>query len=106
MRHLKQCRALVRRLIRDARKDWTTCVYIRDCDENNILNDRQHEGEILDAIFNQDETIITFHNMTTGRELGNIYIVLDYESEPGEIINDYTANRYIDQLITKAESKL
>jgi len=106
MRYEKQARAHIRRIVRDARQDWTTCVYVRPLCEDEVLNDRQHEGEILDAVFGCDETVISFHNMTTGRDLGWIMVVLDSEREPIEIISDHSANRYIEQLVTKAESKL
>ena len=106
MKYEKQARAHVRRIIRDARQDWSTCVFVRCYGDDDILNDRQHEREILDAVFNCDETTITFHDTCTGRNLGSILVVLDYDREPGEIISDYTDNRYIERLITKAESKL
>ena len=51
MRHEKQARALIRKMIRSARQDWTTCVYVTPYGESDVMNERQHEGEILDSVF-------------------------------------------------------
>ena len=99
MKHEKQARALIRKMIRRARQDWTTCVYVRPYGEYETINDRQHEGEILDAVFCCDETVIRFHDMTTGRNLGCVLVVLEYDSEPCEIVSDHTGNPYTQRLI-------
>ena len=102
MKHEKQARALVRKMIRRARQDWTTCVYVTPYGEDEVINGRQHEGEILDAVFSCDETVIRFHDMTTGRNLGSVLIVLEYDRLPGEIVSDCTYNDYIHQLLTNS----
>jgi hypothetical protein len=100
MKHEKQARALIRKMIRRARQDWTTCVYVTPYGDYETINERQHEGEILDAVFGCDETVIRFHDMTTGRNLGSVLVVLEYDREPCEIISDYTDNEYMNRLLT------
>lgn len=99
MKYEKQARALIRKMIRRARQDWTTCVYVTPYGESEVLNEGQLERDIVNAVFSCDETMITFHDMTTGRNLGKALIVLEYDSEPDEIISDYTGNPYTQRLI-------
>jgi hypothetical protein len=99
MKYEKQARALIRKMIRRARQDWTTCVYVTPYGESEVLNEGQLERDIIDAVFSCDETIITFHDMTTGRNLGKVVIVLEYDREPCEIVSDYTGNPYTQRLI-------
>ena len=104
MKHLKQCRALVRRILRAARWDSTIAVYVYD--EEGFTGNDQNETDIINTIFDLDESFVKFVDLTTGKTQGCIFIVLDYDREPGEIVSDYTANRYTEFLITKAESKI
>lgn len=99
MIHEKQARALIRKMIRRARQDWTTCVYVTPYGESDVMNEGQLERNIIDAVFGCDETTITFHDMTTGRNLGKVLIVLEYDREPCEIVSDYTGNEYTQRLI-------
>jgi hypothetical protein len=99
MKYEKQARALIRKMIRRARQDWTTCVYVTPYGESEVLNEGQLERDIVEAVFSCDETIITFHDMTTGRNLGKVVIVLEYDREPCEIVSDYTGNPYTQRLI-------
>ena len=99
MIHEKQARALIRKMIRRARQDWTTCVYVSPYGEDEVINEGQLERHIVNAVFGCDETIITFHDMTTGRNLGKVIIVLEYDREPCEIVSNYTDNEYINRLI-------
>ena len=98
MRHEKQARALIRKMIRHARQDWTTCVYVTPYGESEVINEGQLERQIVDAVFSCDETTVTFHDMTTGRNLGSVLVVLEYDREPCEIVSDYTANPYTQRL--------
>jgi hypothetical protein len=98
MKYEKQARALIRKMIRRARQDWTTCIYVTPYGESEVLNDQQIERDIIDAVFSCDETIITFHDMTTGRNLGKALIVLEYDRDPQEIVSDHTANEYMQRL--------
>ena len=106
MLHEKQCRAHIRRVIRKARQEWSTIVLVYLSGEDERLNDRQHEGDILDSVFCADETEIVFHNTCTGKDLGTMLVVLDYDRLPDEIISDYTDNEYTNILVKHAESKL
>ena len=99
MKHEKQARALIRKMIRRARQDWTTCVYVTPYGESEVLNEGQLERDIVNAVFSCDETMITFHDMTTGRNLGKALIVLEYDRDPQEIVSDHTANPYMQRLI-------
>ncbi len=98
MRHEKQARALIRKMIRLARQDWTTCVYVTPYGESDVINSEQLERDIIDAVFSCDETTITFHDMTTGRNLGKALIVLEYDSDPQEIVCNHTGNAYMQRL--------
>ena len=104
MKHLKPCRAFVRRILRAARWDSTIAVYVYD--EEGFTGNDQNETDIINTIFDLDESFVKFVDLTTGKTQGCIFIVLDYDREPGEIVSDYTANRYTEFLITKAESKI
>ena len=104
MRYERFCRAHVRRILRAARWDSTIAVYVYD--EEGFTGNDQNEKDIINTIFDLDESFIKFVDLTTGKTQGCIFIVLDYDREPGEIVSDYTANRYTEFLITKAESKL
>ena len=99
MKHEKQARALIRKMIRRAKQDWTTCIFVTPYGENDLVNEGQLERQIVDAVFSCDDTIITFNNMTTGRNLGSVVVVLEYDREPCEIVSDYTANEYTQRLI-------
>ena len=99
MKYEKQARALIRKMIRRAKQDWTTCIFVTPYGENDLVNEGQLERQIVDAVFSCDETTITFNNMTTGRNLGSIMVVLEYDREPCEIVSDYTANPYTQRLI-------
>jgi len=99
MKYEKQARALIRKMIRRAKQDWTTCIFVTPYGENDLVNEGQLERQIVDAVFSCDETTITFNNMTTGRNLGKALIVLEYDREPCEIVSDHTGNEYMQRLI-------
>ena len=98
MKHEKQARALIRKMVRRAKQDWTTCVYVTPYGESEVLNEGQLERDIVNAVFSCDETTITFHDMTTGRNLGKALIVLEYDREHCEIVSDHTGNEYMQRL--------
>ena len=101
MKYEKQARALIRKMIRSARQDWATCVYVTPYGDDETINERQNEKEILDAVFCCDETVIRFVDITTGRNLGSILVVLEYDREPCEIVSDHTDNDYINRLLNR-----
>ena len=104
MKHEMKCRALIRSILRDARADKSTLVYVDS--EGDCLNESQRERDILDAVFSVDESQIIMIDLHTQRTLGTIAIVLEYDSLPSWLICDYTDNTYTQNLISKAESKI
>ena len=104
MKHLMKSRALIRSILRDARYTESVIVLVK-C-EGEQLNDSQLERDILDAVFSVDESEIVIVDLHNARTLGVLSIVLDYDSEPCEIIQDYSDNKYTENLISKAESKI
>ena len=104
MLHEKKCRALIRSILRDAKSGESVYVYVDDM--GDILNETQKESDILRAIFSCDESRIKFVYKYTQATLGTLSIVLDYDSTPCEIINDFSLNEYTQNLILRAESKL
>lgn len=104
MKHEMKSRALIRSILRDARANKSTLVFVDD--GGDCLNESQRERDILDAVFSVDESQIILVDLHTQRTLGTLSIVLDYDSEPCEIIQDYSANDYTQNLVYKAESKI
>jgi hypothetical protein len=104
MKHLMKSRALIRSILRDAR--YTESVVVLVYQDGDQLNESQLERDILDAVFSVDESQIVIVDLYTQRTLGTLSIVLDYDSEPCEIIQDYTANNYTEILVHNSESKI
>ena len=104
MKHLMKSRAFIRSILRDAR--YTESVIVLVEQDGEQLNESQLECDIIDAVFSVDESEIVLVDRHNARTLGNIFIVLDYDSEPCEIIQDYSDNTYTENLISKAESKI
>ena len=104
MKHEMKCRALIRSILRDARSDKSTLVFVDD--GGDCLNESQRERDILDAVFSVDESQLIIIDLHTQRTLGTLSVVLDYSSEPCEVIQDYSANDYTQNLVYKAESKI
>jgi len=104
MKHEQKCRALIRSIVRDARYTESTVVLVK-C-EGEPLQNEQLEKSIIDAVFSVDESQLVFIDLYTQRTLGSISIVLEYDSAPCEIVQDFSANEYTETLIRKAESKI
>ena len=104
MKHLMKSRALIRSILRDARANESTLIFVDS--EGDCLNESQLERDILDAVFSVDESQIILVDLHNARTLGVLSIVLDYDSEPSEIIQDSSDNDYTENLISKAESKI
>jgi len=100
MKHEKQCKAIIRKILRAARWDTTIAVYVDD--EEGFSGNEQTEKSIIDTVFNVDESYIKFVDLTTGKEKGVIMVVLDYDTTPEEIVCDYTSNRFTEFLISKS----
>ena len=100
MKNEKQAKSAIRKIIRKAKRDWTTSIYVDSAEDGETLsNCSQLERDLIDAVFSVDASIIRFVSLTTGRRLGDILIVLEQDSSPSEIICDYTDNDYIGRLI-------
>ena len=97
MKNEKQAKSVIRKIIRKAKRDWTTGIYVDCAIENDVTlsNCSQLERDLLDAVFSVDASIIRFVSLTTGRRLGEMLIVLEHDSSPQEIICDYTDNWYM-----------
>lgn len=104
MKNLMKSRALIRSILRDAKHAESVIVLVYQ--DGDKLNESQLERDILDAVFSVDESQIIIIDLHTQRTLGTISIVLDYDSEPCEIIQDFSANAYTETLVRKAESKI
>ena len=104
MKNEMKCRALIRSILRDARANESTIVLVK-C-EGEQLDHAQRERDIIDAVFSVDESQLVFIDLYTQRTLGSISIVLEYDSLPSWLICDYSDNRYTENLIRKAESKI
>jgi hypothetical protein len=104
MIYATKCKALIRSILRDARKGDDVVILVI-C-EGEALNKCQLERDLIDCVFSVDDCEIAFLDRHTSRTLGTLSIVLDYDSEPCEIIQDYSANDYTQNLVYKAESKL
>ena len=104
MKHEMKCRALIRSIVRDARANKSTLVFVDS--EGDCLNESQLERDILDAVFSVDESQIIMIDLHTQRTLGILSIVLEYDSLPSWLICDYSDNKYTENLIRKAESKI
>ena len=104
MKHLMKSRALIRSILRDARYTESVIVLVKS--EGEQLNESQLERDIIDAVFSVDESEIVLVDLHNARTLGTLFIDLDYDSEPCEIIQDYSENTYTENLIRKAESKI
>lgn len=96
MRYEKQAKSVIRKIIRKAKRDWTVGIYV-DCAEDGVTLSgcSQLERDLIDAVFGTDTSIIRFVSLTTGRCLGEMLIVLEYDRSPSEIISDYTDNWYM-----------
>tara|TARA_R110001632_G_scaffold3858_1_gene16956 strand:- start:1438 stop:1752 length:315 start_codon:yes stop_codon:yes gene_type:complete len=104
MKHEHKCRALIRSIVRDARADKSTLVFVDS--EGDCLNESQRERDILDSVFSVDESQIILIDLHTQRTLGTLSVVLDYDTAPCEVIQDFSANAYTETLVRKAESKI
>jgi len=111
MLHEKQIKSVIRKIVRKAKQDWTTGLYVFLSGDDYLANkgDVQNldkngqvsflEKDIIDAVLCGDETVIKFVRTTDGYHLGSILFIFDYDSDPSEIICNYTDNDYINRLI-------
>tara|TARA_R110002049_G_scaffold185330_1_gene353548 strand:- start:12 stop:350 length:339 start_codon:yes stop_codon:yes gene_type:complete len=98
MIHETKAKTLLKSIIKKAQLDPEIVIVVKDEDEQRI-NENNKLDEIIDAIFSVDVSYILFGNRKTKRYLGWLFIVLEYNREPEEIISDYEANDYTENLI-------
>ena len=98
MIHKTKAKTLLKNIIKKAQLDPDIFVVVRDEEEQRI-NENNKIDEIIDSIFSVDISTVLFANRKTKRYVGWIFIVLEYNREPEEIISDYEANDYTENLI-------
>jgi len=96
MLHLKSCQSVARKVIRAGKTQNVICkVYC----EGSTFTKTDKESKIIDAIFAADETTLEFLNVKTGEILGGFSFVLEFESQPFEVIQDYTENEFCESIM-------
>ena len=108
MIYRKQAKAIVRRLIRKARKEGKRVDVLCSWELDYLHEHGANENELVEAVFGCDETTIRIveKDWTAAnpeRVCGYIAIVLEYGRLPEEIISDYSANKYTEALVRHAE---
>ena len=98
MKHETKAKTLLKNIIKKAQLDPEIVIVVKDEDEQRI-NENNKIDEIIDSIFSVDISTVSFANRKTKRYVGWIFIVLEYNREPEEIISDYEANDYTENLI-------
>ena len=96
MLHLKSCQSVARKVIRAGRRPNVIC---KVCCEGSTFTTTDRETQIIDAIFAADETTLEFLNLETGKILGGFSFVLEFDSQPFEIIQDYTENEFCESIM-------
>jgi len=101
MLHETKAKTLLKKIIRKALLDPNIVIIVRD-EEGERMNKKVKDiKEIIDNIFSVDVSEIHFANKETKEYEGWLFIVLQYDSEPKEIISDYSANDYTENLINE-----
>ena len=98
MIHETKAKTLLKKIIKKAQLDPEIVIVVKDEDDQRI-NENNKLDEIIDAIFSVDVSTVSFANRKTKRYVGWLFIVLEYNREPEEIISDYEANDYTENLI-------
>ena len=94
MKNETQIKATIRKIIRKAKQDQFTLITVAGSG-----NDSQLERDLISEIMACDETTVRFYNNLTGKCLGVLLFVFDYDSEPDEIVSDCTDNEYTYKLL-------
>ena len=103
----KKIKQVIRKIVREAKTDWTTGLYVSAMGDNETLNLNSDglpsflERDVINAILSCDETILRLVRITDSKTLGQIVFVFDYDSEASEIVCDYTDNEYTNRLIQR-----
>lgn len=105
MIHERKAKELLKRIIKHAQLDRSIFVVVKD-EEGERMNDTNKIDEIIDCIFSVDVCEVYFVDRIRRVNKGWLFIVLEYETLPEEIISDYSANEYIEELIKIGELAL
>tara|TARA_R100001460_G_C3433182_1_gene162479 strand:+ start:65 stop:388 length:324 start_codon:yes stop_codon:yes gene_type:complete len=101
MLHEAKAKTLLRKIVKKAYLDPNIRIVVRDEDGEKI-NENFTVNEIIESIFSVDISEVHFANIKNekGKKyIGWLWIVLEYDSDPDEIINDYSANEYTENLL-------
>ena len=105
MIHERKAKELLKRIIEHAQLDRSIFIVVRD-EEGEKMNDTNKVDEILDCIFSVDVSTIEFVDQIRRKFKGWLFIVLEYERLPEEIISDYSYNQYTEELVKIGELAL
>ena len=103
----KKIKQVIRKIVREAKSDWAAGLYVSAMGDNETLNLNRDglpsflERDVINAILSCDETTLRIVRITDSKLLGNIAFVFDYDSDPSEVVCDYTDNDYTNRLIQK-----
>ena len=100
MLHETKAKTLLKKIIRKAYLNPDIRIIVRD-EEGEKINENCHLKEIIESIFSVDVSEVHFANKEKKIYEGWLFIVLQYDSEPEEIISDYSANDYTENLINE-----
>ena len=101
MLHEAKAKTLLRKIIKKAYLDPNIRIVVRD-EEGTKINENFTVNEVIDSIFSVDVSEVHFGNVKNepGKKyIGWLFVVLEYDSDPDEIINDYSANEYTENLL-------
>ena len=101
MLHESKAKTLLKKIIKKAYLNPDIRVVVRD-EEGTKINENFTVKEIIESIFSVDVSEIHFANVKNekGKKyIGWLFVVLEYDSEPDEIINDYSYNDYTQNLL-------
>ena len=100
MLHEAKAKTLLRKIVKKAYLDPDIRIVVRD-EEGEKINENFTVNEIIESIFSVDISEVHFANIKNekGKKyIGWLWIVFEYDSDPDEIINDYSANEYTENL--------
>jgi len=92
-----KAKTLLRKIIKKAYLDPKIKIVVRVDGER--INENFTVNEIIESVFAVDISTVKFLDSEKKKCIGWLFIVLDYESEPEEIICDYSDNEYTGNLL-------
>jgi len=101
MLHESKAKTLLRKIVKKAYLNPDIRIIVTD-EEGIKINENSNVNEIIESIFSVDVSEVHFANIKNekGKKfIGWLFVVLEYDSDPDEIINDYSANEYTENLL-------